>query len=210
MKKENQQLVLSVIAATVAVVTFGLLLSFAPDWVRSPISTPTPGGVEIGTYRQVDGFSLIDQDGQPRTLADFQGKPVLMSLGFTNCPDVCPLTLADFKKVKTALGAQGDQVAFVMVSVDPARDTPEQLKRYLSIFDDRFIGLTGDEKAIRAWTQQLDASYKKIEPEPGQTGYTVGHTSFMYLFDREGVWRLQYPYQTPAEVMAGDIQALLP
>lgn len=204
---ENQKLGLSIIGAVAAVFAFGLLLSVAPDLVRRPVATP--GGIAAGDYRTVSDFELTNQDGKPARLSDFRGRPVLLSFGYTQCPDVCPLTLADFKAVKRNLGDAADKVVFVMISLDPARDTPVVMKRYMGVFDPDFIGLTGPDEKILPITAQLDASYERQKPPAGSTNYTIAHTSFMYLFDREGVWRWKYPFQTPADLIAADIRNLL-
>lgn len=203
---ENQKLGLSIIGAIVATAAFGLVLSIAPEFVAPP--QIRPGGVAVGEYRTVSDFELTDQNGKPVKLSDFRGRPVLLAFGFTQCPDVCPLTLADFKAVKRELGADAERVAFVLVSIDPERDTPEVMKRYLAVFDPAFIGLTGPDERIRRLTDQLDASYEKQRPDPETGAYTVAHTSFIYLFDADGKWRMTYPFQSPAEAIAADIRSM--
>ena len=205
---ENQKLGLSIIGAVVAIAAFGVLLSVAPDFVR-PAQTATPGGVVAGDYRTVSDFELTDQNGRLVKLSDFRGRPVLLAFGYTQCPDVCPLTLADFKQVKRDLGADADRVAFVLVSIDPARDTPEVMKRYLAVFDPKFVGLTGPEARIQAITAQLDASFEKQKPDAKTGAYSVAHTSFMYLFDAQGKWRMTYPFQSPSDIVALDMRKFL-
>jgi len=203
---ENQKLGLSIIGAIVATAAFGLVLSIAPEFVAPP--PVRPGGVAAGEYRTVSDFELTDQNGKPVKLSDFRGRPVLLAFGYTQCPDVCPLTLSDFKAVKRELGADAERVAFVLVSIDPERDTPEVMQRYLAVFDPEFIGLTGPDERIRLLTDQLDASYEKQRPDPETGAYAVAHTSFIYLFDAEGKWRMTYPFQSPMEAIAADIRAM--
>jgi protein SCO1/2 len=203
---ENQKLGLSIIGAIVATAAFGLVLSIAPEFVAPP--EIRPGGVAAGEYRTVSDFELTDQTGKQVKLSDLRGRPVLLAFGYTQCPDVCPLTLADFKAVKKELGADAEKVSFVLVSVDPDRDTPEVMQRYLAVFDPRFIGLTGPDERIRRLTDQLDASYEKQRPDPQTGAYSIAHTSFTYLFDAEGKWRMIYPFQSPAAAIAADIRAM--
>jgi protein SCO1 len=205
---ENQKLGLSIIGAIVATAAFGLLLSVAPDIVRPP-QQRTPSGIPVGEYRTVSDFELTDQNGRQTRLSDFRGRPVLLAFGFTQCPDVCPLTLADFKAVKRELGSDADRVTFMLVSIDPDRDTPAVLKRYLSVFDESFVGLTGPDERLRRIADQLDASYEKQKPDPESGAYTVAHTSFMYLFDAQGKWTTTYPFQSPPAIVAQDLRRQL-
>ncbi|MCG8350106.1 MAG: SCO family protein, partial [Chloroflexales bacterium] len=101
-------------------------------------------GTPIEPPRQLTDFSLPGSTGETLSLSDLRGKMVLVYFGYTFCPDFCPMTLADFARIKQELGAQADQVVFMMISVDAERDTPEVLARYMSAFDEDFIGLTGD------------------------------------------------------------------
>jgi len=206
MKKltENQKLGLSIVGAIVATFTFGMVLSVAPNFVQRPVSTPG-AGVPVGDYRTVSDFELTDQNGKPLKLSDLRGRPVLLAFGYTQCPDVCPLTLADFKAVKRALGANAERVAFVLISIDPQRDTPAVMKRYLAVFDPSFIGLSGPDERVRRIADQLDASYEAQKPDPKTGAYSVAHTSFTYLFDAQGKWRMTYAFQSPADVIARDI-----
>jgi protein SCO1 len=207
---EGQNLTLSIIGTVLAVVGFGMVLSFAPEWVNPPRLTPTPGGIPTGRFReQITLVALTDQDGQPSSLANLRGKPTLLALGYSSCPDVCPLTLADFKKIKTRLGADGERVNFAMLFVDSERDTPAVLKRYLAAFDASFVGLTGDKAAIDKAVAEFDGAYTIAAPRPGQDGYLVAHTSFLYVLDADGVWRLSYPFQTATEVITTDLQRML-
>ncbi len=207
---DNQRLGLSIIGAILAVLGFSMLISAVPDFVARPFTQPTPAGIASGKYQQdIAEVMLVDQDGAPASLSQFRGRPVLLAFGFTACPDVCPLTLSDFKKVKTHLGAAGERVQFAMIFVDPARDTPARLKEYLSQFDPAFVGLTGDKAALDRIAAEFDAAYE-IQPKPRDSdNYNVAHTSFVYLVDADGRWKLKYPYQTAPEVIAADLQAIL-
>ncbi len=209
-KSDGFKLLLGILAGIAAVVVFGLLLSLAPEFVRGPIPTPTPGGIVAGEYRDVPDVTLTNQDNQPIKLSMLKGKPTLLAFGYTYCPDVCPMTMSDFRRVKRELGDLGDQANFVLVSVDPARDTPQVLKRYVESFDPKFIGLTGDEATLQKLAYALDGLFEKQKPNEGDpNSYAVAHSSFMYLFDANGKWKMKYPFGTPVDILAADLKAQL-
>ncbi len=210
-KKEGLSLVLSIAAALVAVVTFGLVLSFAPEFVSAPQPTPTPGGVSIGQYREIPPVVLTDHDGRPFVLASLRGRPVVMLFGYTYCPDVCPMGMVDLRRLKQQLGERGDEVAFLFVSVDPDRDTPDVLRGYVKAFDPSFIGATATDQAqLQRFVYAFDGLYEKQKPTGTDPNlYTVAHTSFTYLLDQEGRWRKKYPFATPVDVIKRDVLALL-
>ena len=153
-------------------------------------------------------FTLKDFNGKPRTLAEFKGKVVAVFFGFTQCPDVCPTTLATMKAVKDKLGADGDRVQVVFVSVDPERDTPELLSKYVTAFDPAFIGLTDTPDAVAQTAKAFKVFYQKV---PGKTPdtYTVDHTASTYLYDPQGRLRLFVRHGQSADAIAQDIRALL-
>jgi protein SCO1 len=212
MKKltDNQTLVLMMVGTLLAIGGFGMLLSVAPEFINPPAGSPTPGAIPVSKYREnISDVTLINQNGEPMALSALRGKPTLIAFGYTSCPDVCPLTLADFKQVKTKLGAAGDQANFAMIFVDPKRDTPEVLQRYMRAFDPGFVGLTGDKAAIDKAVAEFDGAYSIEEPRAGSSGYLVAHSSFLYLLDAKGVWRTQYPFQTAPDLIAADLRAMI-
>lgn len=149
-------------------------------------------------------FELLDQSGNPYRLSDKQGKVVLVFFGYTNCPDVCPVTLSEFRRVKQQLGEQADQVDFVFVTVDPERDNAGRLKAYLAGFDPAFIGLSGDLAEL----QQVWADYGVLveQREAGSAaGYLVDHTARVYAIDKQGNWRLTYPFGMESEKLTRDV-----
>ena len=171
--------------------------------------TPAPIGVTIDPPQPMPDFVLVNQDGQSTALTSLRGKPLLFVFAYTHCPDICPLTIVDFKRIKKALGDQGSQVNFAMITVDGERDTPEVLKRYLGSFDDTFIGLTGASGIVAQIAQPYGAKFEAQKTSGTEASYLVSHTSFMYLLDGYGRWRKTYGFQTSAEPIAADVQALL-
>jgi protein SCO1/2 len=161
--------------------------------------------------KELAGFTLTDQNGQPFSLSDLQGKPALLFFGFTHCPDICPTTLAQFRQVKRDLGARGTDVNYVFISVDGTRDTPERVKEYVEQFDPEFIGLTGAEDDVRAIGGDYFVFFNRAQTEgtPSAAGYSVDHTAYTYLIDAEGRLRVIYPFQAPREMIVEDIEGLL-
>ena len=123
-------------------------------------------------------FALIDHTGAPRTDRDFRGKLLLIYFGFTYCPDICPTDLQNIGLAIDQLGAAGDKVQPLFITVDPERDTPEHLAQYVQMFHPRLIGLTGDSAAILAAADAYKVYYAKVPNERGDD-YTVDHTAFI-------------------------------
>ena len=153
-------------------------------------------------------FALTDHNGKPRTLADFKGKVVVMFFGFTQCPDVCPTTMAEMAAVMKALGPQADKVQVLFVTVDPERDTQQLLAQYVPAFDPRFLGLYGDAAATAKVAKEFKVFYAK---QPGKTpgSYTVDHTAASYVFDQNGKIRLFVRHGKGPEPIVHDIKQLL-
>jgi protein SCO1/2 len=153
-------------------------------------------------------LELTDHNGRPRTLQDFRGKALVVFFGFTHCPDVCPITLSELARALKQLGADAQRVQVVMITVDPERDTPEVLKRYVTALDPGFLGLTGDAQAIAAAAREFKVFYQK---SPGATpqAYSVDHSSGTFVYDAAGRLRLLVGYGQGADVFAHDIGQLL-
>ncbi|MCW5666961.1 MAG: SCO family protein [Piscinibacter sp.] len=165
-------------------------------------------GVDITGADYGRTLSLPDQDGTLRTLADFKGKVVVIFFGYTQCPDVCPTTMAELAQVKKSLGPDGDKVQGIFVSVDPERDTPQLLKAYMANFDPSFVALRGTPEQTAAAAKEFKVFYAKV---PGKTegSYTVDHTAGSYLFDPQGRLRVFVRYGTGAEALTADLKTLL-
>ena len=152
-------------------------------------------------------LALTDHTGKPRTLADFQGKVVVIFFGFTQCPDVCPTTLAEMAKVVKELGAEGGKVQVLFVSVDPERDTRELLKQYVTAFHPSFLGLVGDAEATARTAKEFKVYVHKQPAKSG--GYSVDHSAGTFVLDQQGRLRLFAQYGAGAAALLGDIKMLL-
>ena len=154
-------------------------------------------------------FSLLDPDGNTRTLADFKGKVVVMFFGYTQCPDICPTTLTEMQQVMTLLGPQSDKVQVLFVTVDPERDTAAILKQYVPSFDSRFLGLRpADEAALENVTKDFKIYYKKV-PGKNPGSYTMDHMAGSYAFDPQGRLRLYIKHAQGPETLAHDLKELM-
>ena len=154
-------------------------------------------------------FQLTDQYGESWTMSDQTGKIVLLYFGYTTCPDACPTTLSDWIEVKRLLGDQADNVEFVMVTVDPERDTVEKLNQYMAFFDPEFLGLTGDQETITSIEMDYGIMAVREEHPESATGYLMNHTTSFWVVDTENQLRLTFAHGTDPEIVAEDIKHLL-
>lgn len=146
-------------------------------------------------------FTLTSHKGEKVSLRNFMGKAVIIFFGYTNCPDICSTGLRSIDSALKLLGKRSDEVQVLFISVDPARDTPERLKEYVPYFNPSFIGLTGTKEEIDKVVRQYGAMYSLEEPD--ENGYyAVGHTTSIYLIDREGSLKYVFPFYTPRQEMA--------
>jgi protein SCO1/2 len=171
-------------------------------------SKPGFNSVDITGASYARDFALTDAAGKRRTLADFRGKLVVVFFGFAQCPDVCPTTLADYAQVKKKLGADGDRLQVIFITVDPARDTPQVLAAYVPNFDPSFIGLTGSADEIGATAREFKVFYQKV-PGKTETSYTIDHTAGSYVFDKDGRIRLFVKHAAAVDAIADDLRKLL-
>ena len=171
-------------------------------------AAPKFQGSDITGINYGRDFRLNDHTGKPRTLADFRGKVVVLFFGYTQCPDVCPTTLSELAATMQKLGPDAERVQVVFVTVDPERDTPDLLSRYVPAFNPSFLGLYGDAAATAATAKEFKILYQK---QPGSTpgAYGVDHSAGTYLFDPHGRLRVYESYGQGPEVFAHDIRALL-
>ena len=163
-------------------------------------------GIDLTGAPYGRNFRLTDADGRERTLGDYKDKAVLMYFGFVQCPDVCPTALIRAAKVKQMLGADGDKLQVIFITVDPERDTPEVIKAYTAAFDPSFIGLYGDAKRTRETADEFKVYYKQV---PTGSSYTMDHSALSYVFDPQGRLRLAMRHEQTATDYAHDIRQVL-
>ena len=188
---------------------FGLLgLGLAACDGSQPTQPPGFHSVDITGARYADGVSLPDVEGRVRHFTEFKGKVLMVFFGYTQCPDVCPTTLAEIATLRQALGEQGQNIQPIFVTLDPERDTPPLLKAYLANFGADVVGLRGNT----AQTQEVAKSFKVYySAVKGKTpdSYTLDHTAGTYIFDKAGRIRLFARYGMPAEQLQQDMVALM-
>ena len=169
---------------------------------------PSFHGVDITGADYGRKLDLTDAEGKPRSLADFKGKVSVVFFGYTQCPDVCPTTMAELAAIKRAMGKDGDRVQGIFVTVDPERDTPEVLKAYLAAFDPSFVALRGTPEQTADAAREFKVFFAKVD---GKTpaSYTVDHTAGSYVIDTQGQLRLFERYGAPAQELQADLEKLL-
>lgn len=166
------------------------------------------GGMPIDPPRELKDFTLTSHKNTPFSLSDLRGRTALIYFGYTHCPDFCPITMSDFKQVKAALGEDAGQVAFVLISIDGARDTPDVLDAYLKNFDETFIGMTGSEDDIA----RISVDYELyVERQAGGSAddYLLDHQSSIFVVDAQGRLTMVYMHGTEPEVIVEDLRRLL-
>ena len=169
---------------------------------------PQFAAIDITGADYAKDFGLTDHNGQPRSLKDFAGKVVVLFFGYTQCPDACPTTMAELAEVKQLLGADGDKLQALFVSLDPARDTPEMLKAYMANFDPTFLALYTTPDKLESLAKDYKVYYKKVEGKT-PTSYTLDHSAGSYVYDTQGRLRLYTRYGSGAQALASDIKLLL-
>jgi protein SCO1/2 len=171
-------------------------------------ATPKFQGSDVTGVSFGRDFHLTDHTGKPRSLADFRGKAVVVFFGYTQCPDYCPTTLSELAAAMTRLGPDAARVQVLFVTVDPERDTPELLSRYVPAFNPSFLGLYGDAAATAATAKEFKVLYQK-QPGPTPGTYTMDHSAGTFIFDPQGRLRVYENYGRGPDVIAHDIRALL-
>lgn len=169
------------------------------------------GATPIDPPRPVADFTLPSHTGQPFSLSDVSGKVTMLYFGYTHCPDVCPLTLIEFKRVYELLGEDADKAAFVFASVDGERDTPEALAKYLEVRNvaDFVIALSGEESDLRRIGLDYGLYFEKRTDTGSQANYLVDHTAASFLLNQDGELAMIFAFGTEASVMAEEIQKLI-
>ncbi|MEN6585288.1 MAG: SCO family protein [Sulfuricella sp.] len=181
-------------------------------WLAGCLDTRTEElqfrGTDIAGAAAGRDFHLTDQNGRMRSLADFRGKVVLLTFGYTHCPDICPTTLASLAAVVRSLGEEGKRVQVLFVTLDPARDKPALLARYMPFFNPDFLGLYGDDAATAAAAKAFGVFYQK-QYTGSASGYTLDHSAGIYAFDPQGRLRLHMAYDSSAKDIAHDVRLLM-
>lgn len=187
--------------AIIALVAGALTLGELQKAARQGASLP-------GAARLGGAFELTDQNGKTFSSETLKGKPHMVFFGFTHCPDICPTTLLELTKLLEDLGSAADALEVVFITVDPARDTPENLKSYLASFDPRIMGLTGTSEQIKKAANLYRAVYEKV-PSADGSDYTMNHTATVYLIDRSGVLSSTLSWGEDIETQRKKLQRLV-
>jgi protein SCO1 len=196
------------LAATLAVVLAGCEKAGLSAPAAAAPPAPAFRGADITGATYARALALPDVNGTPRTLADFKGKVTVVFFGYTQCPDVCPTTMAELAQVKKALGSDGDKLQAVFVTIDPERDTPEILKSYMASFDPSFVALRGTVDQTKAAAKEFKVFFAKV-PGKVEGSYTMDHTAGAFVLDAKGNPRLFERYGGGADSLAADVKALL-
>lgn len=165
-------------------------------------------GTLLQSPSEARDFTMTSHTGHPVSLSDFRGKLVLLYFGYTFCPDVCPATLAEVAGAMDIMGEDAADVQFIMISVDPQRDTSSKLAEYVAHFDPSFLGVTGTPEKI-AEVATLYGIFYEVNEGSVATGYLIDHTATITVIDEDGHVKLILPFGTPAEDIAQDLDYLL-
>ena len=186
-------------------------LAFGGLLATAACAAPAFHGVEADPPAAVADFRLSDGTDAAFRLSDQKGKWVLLFFGYTNCPDVCPLTLSHIGTVLRDLGPTADRVAVVFVSVDPDRDTPDRLAQYAASFGPQVIGVTGERAEIDAAVEAFGARYElhTDEATTSAAGYSVSHSGDVFVIDPDQRLRLTFPFGIPAADILADLKRLI-
>ncbi|EKU29149.1 SCO family protein [Alcaligenes nematophilus] len=163
-------------------------------------------GVDMSSADFAKDFSLLDTEGQRRTMADYRGKIVLIFFGFTQCPDVCPTALTRAVDIKEQLGEDGDKLQVLFISIDPERDTPELLRAYMQAFDPSFVALRPTEEELAKTASDFKVFYQKV---PTGSSYTMDHSALTYVYDTQGKLQIALRHTQTAEEAVADIRQVL-
>jgi len=175
-----------------------LVLGLALAWL-STMSLAAPAGGD---------FELTDQNGEPWSTQSVRGQIVLLSFGYTFCPDICPTTLATINAAMKQLGADAARVQPVFISLDPERDTPERLSEYVTWFNPRLIGLTGSPETLRQIADHYRVRYARVQTADADY-YTLDHSASLYLLDRNGELARMLPHGLPTDALVDALEDLL-
>lgn len=188
--------------------TFGLLAGAVGLMSACSEKKQSFSAIDVTGADYARDFTLTDHNGQTRTIRDFSGKVVVLFFGYTQCPDVCPTSMAELAEVKKLLGKDGDRLQGLFITVDPQRDTPEVLKAYMTNFDPSFLALYTTPDKLAALAKDYKVYFKKVDGQT-PTSYTMDHSAGSYVYDTQGKLRLYTRYGTGAAPLLADIKLLL-
>lgn len=198
----KKRYLLKIAAGGAAALGLGALVSACTE------NKPSFVSIDVTGADYAKDFALTDHNGQPRTLKDFAGKVVVIFFGFTQCPDVCPTSMAELAEIKKLLGKNGDKLQGLFITVDPERDTPTVLKAYMANFDPSFLALYTTPDKLIALTKDYKVYFKKVDGKT-PTSYTMDHSAGSFVYDTRGQLRLYTRYGSGAKALAADIALLL-
>ena len=194
-------LVISALAMAAGIWTARLLVNH--DTGADPLAA-----TRFPTARTVQPFSLVDHTGNTFDNASLTGRWSFVFFGYTHCPDVCPTTLSVLNSVAQRLQSAPEPVRFVMVTVDPARDTPDKLGKFVTYFNGDFVGVTGTEDGLQALTKQLGIMYMRVNEADNPTSYLVDHTAGVFLCDPNGRYHAGFSPPLSADYIAAEFRLL--
>lgn len=171
-------------------------------------ASPQLKGTVIEPPKAAPDFTLTDEQGQPFTLSEQQGKVTVLFFGFTSCPDICPAELANLAAATRQLGDDAQAVQVALISLDPERDTVERLGQYVTAFHPSFKGLRGDTATIDPIVKDYGVYYERRDLPESALRYTIDHSGFVYVIDKAGQWREVLAHGTPVEDIVADLRAL--
>ncbi|MDZ4721438.1 MAG: SCO family protein [Roseiflexaceae bacterium] len=186
-----------------------LLLALTTLLALSSCGTHEFRGQLLDAPTAATDFTIIDQNGQPFQLSAQRGKLVALFFGFTHCPDVCPTTLSDMKAIRQRLGSDAEKLQVVFISIDPERDTPELVNRYAKAFDPSFIGLSAPQATLEPLYQAYGVTAIKRELPNSALGYTMDHSTYIYIIDTAGKYRMIFPFDMPIDDITSDLSYLI-
>lgn len=200
-----QRISLLLLMVFMMIAGFVAFIAFTDKPVTNPFKKPK---AEVGEAAIGGPFTLINPEGKTVKDEDFRGKYMLVYFGFTSCPDICPADLLNISSVLKALGSDADKLSAIFITVDPERDTEEQLKTYMENFDPRIIALTGSEEAIAEAAKSYRVFYQKVGEVEGM-GYMMDHTAITYLMDKEGHYLTHFTNGTASGEITAKIRPYL-
>jgi len=191
-----------------SIAAYAILACFAGLFSACSEKAQNFAAIDVTGADYARDFALTDHNGQARSLKDFAGKVVVIFFGYTQCPDVCPTSMAELAEVKKLLGKDGERVQGLFITVDPQRDTPEVLKAYMGNFDPTFLALYTTPENLEKTAKDFKVYYKKVDGKT-PTSYTMDHSAGSYVYDTQGNLRLFTRYGSGAPALAADIKLLL-